>query len=417
MLLATIFLLSLCWAARADDALYLQPPYDEVVLDESNGRAVLRVQPLAFPGRRMPAENDRKEDLEFELVDRPGEKFAVPWVNVNDIRFFERLVLAEADAKAKESRFDEAQPYYLFLQARYKDTPGLKESIETFLYMQVGGAFRAQRYDEALALLVELYGLNPARQGVSTAYERVTGELVKQHLAAGRYAAARGLLRNLGDRYPATKGTTVASYEGQLTQQAGELLAQATAAKGAGKPREAHEAVQKAIAMWPTLAGASELAAALHQDYPVVTVGVISPYVGSPSGRIDDWAAARTGRLLATPLVIPPGGGKEYGSSLGEVAVAEDRRQVTIKLRDDLTWAVPPRKLTGQDVARSLLAAADPQDAHYDASWAAVFGGVNRARRRSADRPRAPAAGAGSVAGAAAVVGRWTAGVRTLPAR
>ena len=129
--------------------------------------------------------------------------------------------------------------------------------------------------------------------------------------------------------------------------------------------------------MWPTLAGASELAAALHQEYPVVTVGVISPYVGSPSGRIDDWAAARTGRLLATPLVIPPGGGKEYGSSLGEVAVAEDRRQVTIKLRDDLTWAVPPRKLTGQDVARSLLAAADPQDAHYDASWAAVFGGVN----------------------------------------
>ena len=159
MLLATIFLLSLCWAARADDALYLQPPYDEVVLDESNGRAVLRVQPLDFPGRRMPAENDRKEDLEFELVDRPGEKFAVPWVNVNDIRFFERLVLAEADAKAKESRFDEAQPYYLFLQAKYKDTPGLKESIETFLYMQVGGAFRAQRYDEALALLVELYGL------------------------------------------------------------------------------------------------------------------------------------------------------------------------------------------------------------------------------------------------------------------
>ena len=103
--------------AYADDPLYLQPPYDEIVLDESNGRAILRVQPLPFPERRMPAENDRKEDLEFELVDRPGERFAVPWANVADIRFFERLVLAEADAKAKESRFDEAQPFYLFLVA------------------------------------------------------------------------------------------------------------------------------------------------------------------------------------------------------------------------------------------------------------------------------------------------------------
>ena len=133
-----------CWSpARADDPLYLQPPHDEIVLDEFNGRAILRVQPLPFPGRRMPAENDRKEELEFELVDRPGEKFAVPWVNVADIRFFERLVLAEADAKARESRFDEAQPYYQFLETRYKETPGLAESIETFLYMQVGGAFRA----------------------------------------------------------------------------------------------------------------------------------------------------------------------------------------------------------------------------------------------------------------------------------
>ncbi len=363
-------------AARADDPLYLQPPYDEIVLDESNGRAILRVQPLPFPGRSLPAENARQGELEFELVDRPGEKFAVPWANVADVRFFERLVLAEADANAKESRFDEAQACYLFLETKHRDTPGLSESIEAFLYVQVAGAFRAQRYDEALALLVELYRRNPARQGVGNAYEKVTAELVKQHLAAGRYAAARGLLRNLGDRYPATKATTVASYEGQLTQQAAELVARATSAKAAGKPREAHEAVQKAIAIWPTQAGASELAAALHQEYPVVTVGVIAPLTCPASRRIDDWAASRTSRLLATPLVEPNDGGAEHRSSLGEIAVSDDRQQVTLKLTGETSWAIPPRKLAGQDVVRCLLAAADLQDPHYDAPWAGVLRGA-----------------------------------------
>ena len=220
-----------------------------------------------------------------------------------------------------------------------------------------------------------LYSRNPARPGVSTAYERVTGELVKQHLVGGRYAAARGLLKNLGDRYPATKATMVASYEGQLTQQATELLAQATAAKAAGKPREAHEAVQKAIAMWPTQPGASELASALHQDYPVVTVGVIAPLASPTSRRIDDWAASRTGRLLVTPLV-ERSDAAEDASPLGEIAVSEDRRQAILKLAGEARWAIPPRKVTGQDVVRCLWAAADPEDAHYDAAWAGVFGGA-----------------------------------------
>jgi len=375
-LLIALSLVVLASAARADDPLYSQPPYDEIVLDESNGRAILRVQPAAFPDRRMPSETDRKGDLEFELVDRPGEKFAVPWVNVADVRFFETLVLAEVDAKVKEGRFDEAQAYFLYLEAKHPNTPGLKESIETFLYMQVTGAFRAQRLDEALALLVELYERNPARQGASAAYERVTADLVKGHIAAGRYAAARGLLRILGEKYPATMTTTVATYETQLTEQATALLAKASAAKDANKPREAHEAVQKVIALWPTLAGASELARSLHQNYPVIAVGVISPLTGPPSRRIDDWASVRTSRLLAQPLVESSADGA-YGSALGELTRGEDSRQFSLKLRDDLNWATPPRKLTGHDVARCLVAAADPQHQHYDPFWAGILGGVN----------------------------------------
>jgi peptide/nickel transport system substrate-binding protein len=376
LVLAAVLVAAAWTAASADDPLYLQPPYDEIVLDESNGRAVLRVAPLPLPNRRVPAVGERSGDLEFELVDRPGEKFAVPWVNVDDIRTFERLVLAEADGLAKEGRFDDAQPIYSFLESRDAKLPGLAESIETFLYMQVGGAYRAQRFEESMALLVELYARNPARQGVSTAYERVTGELVKGHLAAGRYAAARGLLKNLGLRYPATQATTVATYEGQLAGQAAELFAKATAAKDAGKLREAHEAVHQALAMWPDQTGAGDLARAIHQQYPVVKVGVVAPLAGPPHHRIDDWAAFRTSRLLKVPLIVADGRGAEYHSALGEIAIGEDRRQVSITRTGDTSLADTSRPFA-PELVRQVFAAADSKDEQFDAVWVDVFAGAS----------------------------------------
>ena len=365
----------------------------------------------------MPSQSDRKEDLEFELVDRPGEKFAVPWVNVADIRFFEKLVLDEVDAKVKEGRFDEAQPYFLYLEAKHPKLPGLKESVETFLYNQVGAAFRAQRYDEALALLVELYARNPARQGASTAYERVTAELVKQHMAAGRYAAARGLLRNLGDRYPATKTTTVASYENQLSEQAQALFAQATAAKAASKPREAHEAVQKAIALWPTLAGASELARSLHQDYPVIGVGVISPLAGPPSQRIDDWAAIRTSHLLAPPIVEPSADGAAYQSPLGELTA---RRRSAAAHAEAQGRHPVVRPAAQVDRAKTSPAASWPRPIRSTVNTIRSgpdCSAVSACAVRGAHRPAPPAASARGLARPANLVGRGAGDVRALSAR
>jgi len=46
-------------------------------------------------------------------------------------------------------------------------------------------------------------------------------------------------------------------------------------------------------------------------------------------------------------------------------------------LRDDLNWATPQRKLTGHDVSRCLLAAADSKHSQFDPHWASVLGGVN----------------------------------------
>src|SRR5258706_1976488 len=92
-------------AAKDTDPLYLQSPYDEITLDENNGNAVMKVQPLTLPGRKVPAAADRNGDLEIEPIDRAAERFAVAWGAAVKVRRFEELVLAEAQQPANQGAF------------------------------------------------------------------------------------------------------------------------------------------------------------------------------------------------------------------------------------------------------------------------------------------------------------------------
>lgn len=374
----TIFLLlAFSPPARAADPLYLQPPFDELKLDEDNGGVVLRVKSLNLKGGKIPTtEAERAKDLEVELLERPGEKFALPWANVASIRVFEQLVRAEADQVMKEGRFDDAQPYYIFLEAKYPQTPGLKDSVELFLWQQVLVAFRAGKHDETLALLVELHGRNPQRQGLANAYQRVTVELVKRNMAAENYKAARGLLQNLGTRFPEFKETTIVPYESQLAQQAQTLLMQAQASNTAGNVRGAHESVTRALDIWPAIVGGRELALAVHEKYPVVGVAVMTPGRGRWPERLDDWAALRTARLTGRPIAerAPAGGeGASFASPLGELARGSEPTQLVWKLSPELKWSDPPRTLAAADVARGLLAQVDSANPSYDPIFAGLL--------------------------------------------
>lgn len=362
--------------SHAADPLYLQPPFDEIKLDEDNGGVVLRVKALNLPGRKLPPAAERMNDLEVELLERPGEKFALPWMNVASVTFFEQLVLAEADQVVREARFDDAQPYFVFLEAKYPQTAGLKDSVETFLWQQVLAAFRAGKHDETLALLVELHGRNPQRQGLANAYQRVTVELVKRNIASENYRAARGLLRNLGTRFPEFKETTLLPYETQLAQQSQTLLSQAKAAQTAGNLRAAHESLSRALDIWPAIAGGRELALAVHEKYPVIGVAVTSPGSGQWPMRLDDWSAIRTARLTGRPIAqrAPAGAeGGPYTSPLGELTRGAEATQLILRLSPELKWADPPRGLTAADVARSMLAQADRANPNYDAVWAGLL--------------------------------------------
>ena len=385
--LQVLFLAICCGAlnvwslASAADPLYQERAFDLIMLDEKNGNTILKVQPLKIAGRAMPAAGDRAGDLEFELLDRPGERFAAAWSSIVNIRFFEQLVLADAEKLTKDGRSDEALAAYRFLEVKFPKLAGLKDSVESYLWSQIGLAYKAGRQDEALALLVELHGRNPQRKGLSVAYERVTIELVKNRIAAGNYRAARRMLRGLTERFPDTAAAG-AQYQSDLKNQAAKLQGEAKAALAAGKLREAQQASKQMLAIWPALEGGRPLAAEIHAQYPLVTVGVMSPCAAvlSPlSPAVHDWAARRTARLLGRPLLEPrlnENGDLVYRSAFGETSLDKDNQHLTLKMRGGLLWPGSKRPLTAHDVARQLLALADPARSFYEPAWPDLLAGL-----------------------------------------
>lgn len=346
-LLTTLSLLAACLLlteyASAAPPLYQQTPFDEVKLDENNNSVVLKIKPLDLPERKLPAPANRKGDLEVELIERPGEKFAIAWTSIVDVKFYEERVLAEAEQFVAAAKYDEAQGAYRFLELKYPQLPGLSAGIETFLWAQIGSTFRASKHDETLTLLVELHRRNPQRQGLSTAYERTTVELVKARLAAKNYRGARGLLTTFAKRFPETAPAVVAPFHTQLQEQAAQLVAQANAAATAEKWSEANALCQQALDVWPAVEGGSALSQQIHNRYPAVTVGVIgSPPAATPTtptqptAAFTDWATRRMQRLQATPLAELVDGekGPAYRSPFGKLVPQADARQFILRLNE-----------------------------------------------------------------------------------
>jgi tetratricopeptide (TPR) repeat protein len=352
LLLLALVLLGGSLRAVAAEPLYRQSPFDEIKLDEANSGTVLKVKPLDFLERKVPPPAKRTGELEVELLERPGEKFALPWANVVEIRLFEERVLAEAEQQVTVGNFDEAQAGLRFLEQHYPQVPRLGEVIENFLWLQIAGAFRAGKLDETLALLVELHRRNPQRPGLATAYERTTIELVKSKLAAKNYRAARGLLTNLVRRFPETGRPAAAPYVAQLQSQAAEVLGQAKQAAAQEKWSEANTLCLQALEVWPAIEGGTALAQQIHNRYPTVTVGVIgspapggTPPVGNP---LTDWHARRLGRLVATPLVelVSQDLTFVYRSPYGKLVPQSDARQYLVRLASS--------NLSASDLARQL---------------------------------------------------------------
>jgi ABC-type transport system substrate-binding protein/Flp pilus assembly protein TadD len=364
--------------ATAAEPLYVHEPFDVLTLNEKSDHAVLQVRPLELggPPRKVP-ETPPEGKLTIRLLDQPERAYELDWSAIAKVSLFEDRLLFTAQELVKKGKFDDAYEYFQFLRKNYPKQEGLEAAYDDYLYEEAKAAGREGRFDNALAMLRELYERNPKRTDLQKALVMTSEKLVEKLVTAEDFAGARLLVRNLQGWFP--KEPAAAKWQTQFQGQAAALLKQAQASLAAGEFRKADEAARRMQQLWPQLAGAKELCAAIHAKYGRVVVGVTSASAVPDPGRIDDWAARRTGHLVHRVLVLFAGPGSQGGSYLcpvGKLDLDKSLRKITLKVSPDLRWASSAATLTGADVAHRLLAMADPTDASYQAGWADLLGGI-----------------------------------------
>lgn len=372
-----MLLAALCRLSVAEEPLFEQEPYDQITLDENNGNAVLKVKPLDFPDRRVPANPRPGAKLTIRLLDQPGKKYEVPWYSIEKIDLFEQLVLKKANELVAAGKFEEAYDYFRFLLEKDPSLPGLERSWQDYLFAEAGDSFRRERYDRALATLRELYARAPKREGLDTALGATTDALVKHYLSIENYAAARQLLRQLAEQYP--KHPTVAEHVASLKRLAAEAMEKARDAGRQEDWSEAHRWCRRAADVWPSLAGLRQMTEAVHKRYPRVVVGVGALGNAPDPVHPADWAARRIGRLLLRTLTEYAGPGVDgghYECPVGELELDMLEREMVFDIRPGIHWMPGDAELTSYNLSRLLLAMADPGRPAFQPEWAALLSSI-----------------------------------------
>ncbi len=380
MVRSLLAIAALCWTAGApaqeELRLIEQEPHDLITLNDANDNAVLRVFPLDLPTREVPKPRPG-EKLLVRLLDRPDSQYEVAYTSIDKIELFEQRVLDEVREFVKAGRFHEAYEYLEYLLRRYPRTPGLNEAIEESLYEEAKARHRAGKYDGALAVLRELYARNKERPELDRAMGVTTEALVKQYVERDEHAAARELLGNLRTCYP--EHEIAIRWEETFRQEAEALRDEARTALAPGAFRKADLASRRMYRIWPRLDGADDLIEEVRRKYPRVVVGVTMPAVQNRADRIDDWAARRTGRLVQRLLMefaAPGADGGRYRCPYGTFQIEELGRRLVFQVRPKVRLWEGEGELTGYDLARQLLAMADPASAEYRPGWAELAASV-----------------------------------------
>jgi ABC-type transport system substrate-binding protein len=372
---------------RADEApLYEQEPYDTIKLDAENKNVLLKVFPLELPGRKVPAKPKEYDELEIRLVDRPRNTYRVLWSHIAEVKLFERMVLDEADRLTELGKFDEAYPYYQFLERRYPKMEGLAASYEKYQFVSAAAAYKQQRYEESLGILWQLFDHDASYKNLTIAIDRVADKLIQRRFDADDLAAARSILEQVLSRLKDKPHPLTEPWTERLQAAATARLTQAKADFAAGKYPQANRACRQALVAWPDVPEAHALAAAIRVKYPEVVVGVTSlgaTNAGSAEEKStagDDWAASRDARLLTRNILelarIGPDG-NVYTSPLATLNHDKDSRKLTLTVKSGLHWPDGVRPLTAADLARSLLAAADPRHPAFRPEWQAIAASVS----------------------------------------
>lgn len=367
---------------EAELRLFEEEPFDEITLNDPDA-TVLRVRPIELAERRTPDPSafKKSEKLFVRQIDDPTDQYELRWGDIAQVRLFEQIVLDKAlelvhEGKQDPAHFDEAYDFFEFLKQKYPDTEGLARATAEFLYEEAGSWHRRGNDENALALLNEIYEVDPTYPRLESALGATTEKLVEKYIARDDYPNARKMVHTLAKKY--ADDATVKRLEEAWAAESRELIA-----KGrrliADDPHGAWELAGRVLYVWPKSAEARAYFEDLNRHYPRVVVGVTSPRPPAAEPRLAHWGVRRSERLLNRLLMEFAGTGSEggqYTCPFGQVENTDIGRRLVFRLQRGIHWSSGNRDVTGYEVARQLLALGNPNYAGFQPTWAELLAGI-----------------------------------------
>jgi tetratricopeptide (TPR) repeat protein len=361
---------------RSEGALIDQQPYDLITLTADAGAAQVKVFPIPFPNRQVPSNPKSTDKLEVVLVKFPDREYEVMWKNIDRIDLYEQRIYDEALQKMEEKDFINAFQNLSFLMKNYPEMPRLEQLRQEFLLKSAADRYQAGEYRQTLSALEELRATAPGYQSatVTSVLSRVADSLIDAYRQGGDLASAKALLNRLTKQYGPNLGVVVA-WKKKLETMALAKRDEAVNLMGEKKYRQARQAAIDMLSILPDLKEGQQLITEINRVHPMVRVGVMQR-----SGTLDptslvNWPARRAGGLVYQPLFqfLETGAeGGRYGFALGSFRISDDRQQLILSLDPNIQPSLSAFELT-----QLLLERADPQNAAYDPSWAAIFESVS----------------------------------------
>lgn len=361
--------------------LYEAEPFDVIKLDEANMGVELKVRPIQFPDRRLPAKPKPSDKVRVKLLD-DARDYEIAWQHIKRIDLFESMVLQEAQKLVSQNKVDEAYPYFVFLLDHYPKTEGLQEARQMFLFQAAVLSFRQKQYAEALGILEELYKLNPDFRASPTAPSVLSSmgstadNLIASYITKNDFRSARILLERLVRTYNVGNEPFATKWIKQLSDLASEERDKAKALLEEGKFIEAYDATARMKNIWTAVPGGEELIAEMSRRYPLVVVGVSQPAKAFNSRSLVDPAARRAGRLVQRQLMefvgMGPEGGK-YLSPFGTFSRSDDGSSFTLDFK---ATGNQGGVLSAFDVSQRFLQLADEHQPDYLPAWARLVTSV-----------------------------------------
>lgn len=376
-LVSVCFTVGTASVSGAAERLIDRSPFDQLVLDEANHNAVLEISPAAFPDRRVPA--NPKGNLTIELVNKPGDAFEVPWESIVKVRLYEQMLLEEAQHLTADGKFDEAFEDYARLLASYPSLSGLNDAVNDYLRRNALALYQSQQMDRALAVLASLYDRAPSAPGLASAVDAVCGRIIEQHLREQDYAGARAVLDMWRDEFSALKSPAVVTWEQRFSTAAQREIAEGRKLLSAHQYVAARKRIGRARDIWPDSPEARDLLAEIQRTSPTISVGVFEAAPQHAARRIDDWAALRASRLVNPTLAELADFGSEggiYHSPYGKWMIDDSGLRLSLKLTPQPLNGVRNRP-SADELARFLLAMADPSNPNYRPDFAGRLAGIS----------------------------------------